>query len=241
MISIIIPAHNEHKNLSTLIPYLETLIDNQNAEVLIAVSAKNTDATPVTHKNPKINFLICNKSGRAFQMNAAAAIAKGTILAFLHADVKPPTTFINDIQNTLAKNNEAGFFSYQFDKESFWLKINASFTAKDGFFTGGGDQCLFIKKNVFQSLGRFNEAQVLMEDFEFFKRIKKEKIKYTIVNSDLIVSARKYETNSYARVNLTNLILVVLFKFGYPAPKLKSLHNKLLKMHITENQIKNYD
>ena len=230
MISIIIPAHNEHKNLSTLIPYLETLIENQNAEVLIAVSAKNSDKTPVTHKNPKIIFLKCNQNGRASQMNAAAAIAKGTTLVFLHADVKPPTTFISDIKNTLAKNNEAGFFSYQFDSESFWLKINASFTAKDGLFTGGGDQCLFIEKPVFLRLGKFNEAQVLMEDFEFFERMKKEKIKYAIVNSDLIVSARKYETNSYVRVNVTNLLLVVLFKFGYPAPKLKSLHNKLLKI-----------
>tara|TARA_R110000868_G_scaffold293037_1_gene553554 strand:- start:355 stop:711 length:357 start_codon:yes stop_codon:yes gene_type:complete len=110
------------------------------------------------------------------------------------------------------------------------LKINASFTAKDGIFTGGGDQCLFIKKEVFQSLGKFSEAQVIMEDFEFFERMKKEKTKYVIVKSDLIVSARKYETNSYLRVNLSNLILVVLFKFGYPAPKLKSLHNKLLKI-----------
>lgn len=230
MISIIIPAHNEQENLSILIPYLETLIENQDAEIFVAISAKNSDETPVTHENPNINFLKCKQSGRASQMNSATAIAKGTILAFLHADVKPPATFILDIKNAIAKNNEAGFFSYQFDKESFLLKINASFTAKDGLFTGGGDQCLFIKKDVFQSLGKFNEAQVIMEDFEFFGRMKKEKIKYAIIKSDLIVSARKYETNSYMRVNLTNLILVLLFKFGYPAPKLKSLHNKLLKM-----------
>lgn len=230
MISIIIPVHNEQENLKWLIPYLEGLIANQNAEVFIAVSSRNSDNTSLANNNPKINILKCQGSGRAFQMNAAAKLANGTILAFLHADVKPPTAFITDIENTIANNYEAGFFSYQFDKQSFMLSMNASFTAKDGIFTGGGDQCLFIKKDVFHSLWGFNEAQVIMEDFELFKRMKKKNIRYTIVKNNLIVSARKYETNSYLRVNVSNLILVVLFNWGYPAPKLKSLHKKLLKL-----------
>ena len=102
-------------------------------------------------------------------------------------------------------------------------------TAKDGIFTGGGDQCLFIKKEVFNTLGGFDEEQVVMEDFEFFERMKKGKIRYKIIKNDLIVSARKYQHNSYARVNLSNLLLVTLFKLGYPSRKLKSLHNKLIR------------
>lgn len=68
-----------------------------------------------------------------------------------------------------------------------------------------------------------------MEDFEFFKRMKKQRITYTIVKNDLIVSARKYENNSYLKVNLSNLLLVVLFKLGVSGKKLKKLHDKLLK------------
>ena len=96
-------------------------------------------------------------------------------------------------------------------------------------FTGGGDQCLFIKKQVFEAVGEYNENQVLMEDFEFFKRMKKNKVPYTIIKNDLVVSARKYECNSYLRVNLSNLLLVLLFKLGYPGDKLKILHNKLIR------------
>jgi GT2 family glycosyltransferase len=136
---------------------------------------------------------------------------------------------------TIDEGHDAGFFSYRFDKKSFFLQLNAAFTAKDGIFTGGGDQCLFIKKEVFHALGGFDEEQVLMEDFEFFERMKQQGLRYTIVKNDLIVSARKYRNNSYVRINLANFLLVVLFKFGYPAKKLKSLHDRLIKMPYQHN------
>lgn len=74
-----------------------------------------------------------------------------------------------------------------------------------------------------------------MEDFEFFERMKRNNVRYKIIRNDLIVSARKYKNNSYLRVNLSNLVLVVLFKFGYPAEKLKSLHGRLVRMPYHHN------
>lgn len=229
MISIIVPAHNESENLKKLVPLLQSLIKNSEHEVLIALSSKNTDTSVLLLQSLKANFVSCTKQGRACQMNESVAQAKGDILVFLHADVIPPKTFISDIEQTIAEGFDAGFFSYRFDKESFFLKINASFTSKDGIFTGGGDQCLFIKKERFDEIGAFDESQVLMEDFEFFDRMKKHNIRYKIIKNDLIVSARKYTQNSYVKVNLSNLLLIVLFKFGYPPNKLKYLHNRLLR------------
>jgi rSAM/selenodomain-associated transferase 2 len=229
MISIIVPAHNENENLKKLVPLLQSMIKNSDHEVLIALSSKNTDASVSLLKNLNTNFILCTKQGRACQMNEAVARAKGSILVFLHADVIPPKTFISDIEKTITQGFEAGFFSYRFDTDSFFLKINASFTSKDGIFTGGGDQCLFIKKEQFYEIGAFDENQVLMEDFEFFGRMKKRNIRYKIIKNDLIVSARKYTQNSYLKVNLSNLLLIVLFKFGFSPNKLKYLHNKLLR------------
>tara|TARA_R110002012_G_scaffold322108_1_gene555934 strand:- start:49536 stop:50246 length:711 start_codon:yes stop_codon:yes gene_type:complete len=233
MISIIIPAHNEEANLKHLVPYLEEITRDQCVEIIVVLSATNSDNSIQIPCSLTTTFVSCEQSGRALQMNCGAAQAKGDYLVFLHADVKPPRDFIKDIQLAFKARFEAGFFSYKFDKENFLLRINASFTAKDGLFTGGGDQCLFIKKTVFLDLGKFNEQQVIMEDFEFFKRMKKNSVNYTIIKNDLIVSARKYETNSYLKVNASNLLLVLLFKYGYPAEKLKSLHHKLLKIPYT--------
>ncbi|TLP71243.1 glycosyltransferase [Maribacter sp. ACAM166] len=229
MISIIIPAHNEFKNLQRLFNTTCILEQEQLLEIIVAVSPNTTDNTETLSSIAKVKLLRCKKNGRAAQMNEASNVAKGEILVFLHADVVPPNGFVNDIQQSLEHFFDAGFFSYRFDKENWLLRLNSSFTAKDGYFTGGGDQCLFIKKDVFYQIGTFNEEQALMEDFEFFGRMKKQKIPYTIVKNDLVVSARKYECNSYLRVNLVNLLLVTLFKLGYSGDKLKVLHNKLIR------------
>lgn len=228
MISIIIPAHKERENLSRLLSCITAIEDNGNAEVIIAFSPES-DASMLTGYKGNVRLLHCKQMGRAAQMNEGVILARGNILVFLHADVRPPVTFLNDITTILQKGYDAGFFSYKFDKDNFWLKINASFTGRDGIFTGGGDQCLFIRKAVFQKVGGFNEYQLLMEDFEFFKRMKEKQVSYTIIKRDLIVSARKYEHNSYLRVNLSNLLLIVLFKLGCPSSKLKSIHDKLIR------------
>lgn len=230
MTTIIIPAHNEKENLRSLLPQLIAFRKAFQIEIIVALSSDNSDGSKALAAAHGVRCIPCEKKGRAVQMNTAAALGEGNILVFLHADVKPPESFVQDIINTIDDGYEAGFFSYRFDKKSVALQLNASFTAKDGFFTGGGDQCLFIKKEVFNALGGFDEEQVLMEDFEFFGRMKENNVRYKIIQNDLIVSARKYNNNSYLRINLANFLLVVLFKFGYPAKKLKSLHDRLIKM-----------
>ncbi len=228
MISIVIPAHNEHSNLRKLLekPFLKAASD---LEIIVALSPGNNDGSEQIPVSTAVQFLNCSGMGRAVQMNQAALKAKGDILVFLHADVLPPDSLVIDIERTLNESYDAGFFSYRFDRDTYYLKINALFTANDGFFTGGGDQCLFIRKSVFWELGGFDARQVIMEDFEFFDRMKKQKVPYKIIKNDLIVSARKYQNNSYLRINLSNLMLLSLYKLGYPATRLKSLHNKLIR------------
>lgn len=199
-----------------------------HAEVIVALSPESS-TTVLSEFSSQVLVLRCQHKGRASQMNEGSAIAQGAILVFLHADVKPPSTFLQDIDQALKNGYDAGFFSYKFDKDDFWLNINAWFTGRDGIFTGGGDQCLFIRKSIFEKLGKFDGEQLLMEDFEFFKRMKQAHIPYTIIKNDLIVSARKYEHNSYLRVNLSNLLLVLLFNLGYPSIRLKSIHDRLIR------------
>lgn len=236
LISVVIPAFNEFKNLEKLIPHLLDIGRNSNIELIVSFADHNGDQYRELENCTEVNFVQSPKKCRAYQLNLGAKHAQGSILAFLHADVWPPQDFFNHISNTIKAGFEAGLFAYKFNRDSFLLNLNASFTKRDGIFTGGGDQCLFLTQKTFNKLGGFDEDQVIMEDFEFFKRLKSAGHKYRIVDEDLIVSSRKYDYNSYLRVNLSNLLLVVLFKCNYPPGTLKNLHNKLIRVpHLEEN------
>lgn len=159
MITIIIPVHNEHDNLKTLLPALNCSSLTCPMEIIVALSNDNSDNCDEIDIDGNVCFLKSSKKGRAVQMNTAAANAKGNILVFLHADVRPPKSFLLDIKTALKEGYDAGFFSYRFDKKSLLLKINASFTGQNGIFTGGGDQCLFIRKQIFFGLGKLTRSR----------------------------------------------------------------------------------
>lgn len=171
------------------------------------------------------------KSGftrRSKQMNEGAKQMKGDCIMFLHADVEPPNNFYESIKDSLDNGFEAGCFSYQFDSKSFMLKINSLFTKQKNIFSGGGDQIQFITRNTFEELGGYCEQHDIMEDFEFFSRIKKHKIPYTIINSPAKVSARKYKNNSWLKVNLINLAAIMHYKVNHDPVKVKSFYNRWL-------------
>lgn len=233
MLSIVIPTHNEKENIEGLFKILSKQLKQHpslQVEVLAILSGGNSDGTEHLQTTGPFHIVKCPGKGRAVQMNMGAQLAKGSILAFLHADSIPPNGFLNNIFETITDGFGAGLFSYRFDKSGPLLKINEFFTAKDGLFTGAGDQCLFITKANFEILGGFNEDQVIMEDFEFWDKIKKNKITYKIVNNNLVVSARKYDYNSYLRVNFTNLVLFVMYKIGFTPEKIKTTHNTMLNL-----------
>jgi glycosyltransferase involved in cell wall biosynthesis len=227
-LSIIIPTHNEEANLLELATFFEKNIDSSyNIEVIVA------DSSSITRCEKKLEgkyiFLATNKVCRASQMNDGAKIARGDILVFLHADVRPPVNFINDICNTIHEGYEFGFFAYKFNPSSWILNVNSSFTHKKGIFSGGGDQIHFFSKKRFFELGGYRENFVIMEDFDMMRRVKSLKIPYTILKSQAIVSSRKYVKNSWLRVNLANLIAFSQFVLGVNPEKIRTTYTMLIK------------
>ncbi|WP_439130811.1 TIGR04283 family arsenosugar biosynthesis glycosyltransferase [Polaribacter sp.] len=233
LISIIIPVYNEQENLAKS---LSTLCEQANKfplEIIVANSPETSDETPkVCHQFAKVTFLNCKTKGRAAQMNAGAKVAKGELLLFLHADVILPNDFYTQITKASQEGVKFGFFAYQFDKNSLLLTFNSRFTTKDGFFAGGGDQCHFFEKETFVQLKGYNENFCIMEDFEMMDRIRKQKIPFTIIPSKATVSARKYEKNSWLKVNLINGYVFLKYKLGVHPIKLRKTYKSLLRESV---------
>ncbi|HKK74881.1 MAG TPA: TIGR04283 family arsenosugar biosynthesis glycosyltransferase [Saprospiraceae bacterium] len=227
-ISVIIPTLNEEKNIGQQIRrFLAFPRQDLLAEILV-VDAGSQDNTVAIAEKAGAKVLSSPKRGRAAQMNHGARQAKAPILYFVHADVRPPSSCLEDIVQTLDEKSRLGCFAYYFDSKSPLLKINAWFTGFDWMANGGGDQTLFLRKSCFWKLGGFDEQLPIMEDFDFVWRAKKKKYALQLVKSRATVSARKYEKNSYLKVQIVNAITFMAFRWGYSPHKLAKWYRKML-------------
>lgn len=233
LISVIIPVYNEQENLVKRLSFLCQQANKYPIEIIVSNSPETSDESPKICKNfRKVRYFQSEKKGRAAQMNFGASKAKGGIFLFLHADNQLPKDFYNQIITSISKGNKAGFFAYKFDRDTFLLNVNSRFTKKDGFFAGGGDQCQFFTKQVFEELNGFNEEYCIMEDFEMIDRVRKLKLPYTIIQSKAIASARKYENNSWLKVNLINGYVFLKYKLGVHPTKLRKVYKSLLRESV---------
>jgi rSAM/selenodomain-associated transferase 2 len=225
-ISIIIPTLNEAETIGRLLNYLQQYADTSLLEILV-VDAQSADDTEGVARQHGATVLPSPKRSRAAQMNAGAAIAKGTILYFVHADCFPPISYLSDIKAAVADGFSMGCYRYRFDSDRFSLKINAFFTRFAPLFCRGGDETLFIEKAIFEQLGGFDERFCIMEEYDFIGRARQE-VKFKIVPKYAVVSARKYETNSWWRVQRANFTVFSMFKKGVTPEKMAATYRRML-------------
>ena len=226
LISIIIPVHNEAENIGPLISYLIKYRQNLVADIIV-VDAGSTDDTLLIAKKAGAQTLISPQKGRAAQMNQGASIAKGDILYFIHADSFPPESFAIDITVAVDAKFALGRYRSKYNSSKWYLKINAFFTRFDWFICMGGDQTLFITRKLFWETDGFKSGMHIMEEFEFVKRARIN-AQYKIFNKPAIISARKYDTNSWWRVQMANKQIVSMYKKGASQAEMVSAYRKML-------------
>ncbi len=226
-ISVIIPVYNEAEHIGELVHAIIQHGGGQLAEVIVT-DGGSTDNTRELAEAAGARALLSPQKGRAAQMNYAASLAKGDILYFVHADVRVHPGFVQHIQEALANGTDAGCYRYRFDSRKKILRFNGYMTRFNTIWAGGGDQTLFIKKEVFNTLNGFRGDYRIMEDFDLVKRIKK-KYRFSILPYEITVSARKYEKNSWLRVQLANTIIVVAWKLGAAQKWMVHAYKKLLR------------
>lgn len=229
LISVIIPTFNEAENITKTCQRIIEFSEGFAVEIIIVDSPNSNDKTFEIAQNLKLITLKSPTKGRASQMNFGAKHANGEILYFVHADVLVHPTFVTDIQSSFKNGYDFGCYRYVFDSPSWLLKINAFFTRFPFIWCRGGDQTLFIRKNDFFLLEGFREDHQIMEDYEFILRAKKH-LKFRIIPKNIIVSARKYKTNSYLRVQLANFLVMRMFLQKQASQeKIVEVYRKILK------------
>jgi rSAM/selenodomain-associated transferase 2 len=225
-ISVIIPTFNEEENIEKIVCYIKKYGGESIAD-LIVVDGGSGDRTIEVAENAGAMVVLSPGKGRSAQMNWGASLANGDILYFIHADTFPPASFVADILQACRNRNDLGRYRTKFNSNKFILKLNAWFTRFDLFVCMGGDQTLFIKRSLFEECRGFREEMKIMEEYELCERAR-EKGRYKILKGYALISARKYETNSWLRVQLANAKVTRMYQNGASQADMISTYQQML-------------
>ena len=231
MISVIIPVYNEAASIGALLKHLDTYSKSGKIIEVILVDGGSKDetvqlASSFSKNSSKIPITICkSEKGRARQMNTGANLARGNILYFLHADTFPPAGFDDAILSQVRKGNKAGCFRMKFDSNHPVLTISQYFTRFNFKACRGGDQSLFVSRNIFDSLNGFNEEFEIYEDCDFIGRIY-ERYKFTVINDYVVTSARKYAKNGTLKLQYHFAVIHIKKWLGADAVELSRYYKK---------------
>lgn len=199
MISIIVPVLNEADGIVEFLAHITDSATSSKISEVIIVDGGSSDGTPrlvneyASTSRLEIK-LIDSEKGRARQMNKGAQIARGGVLYFLHADSFPPKGYDTAILAETQNGNPAGCFRMRFDRPHPVLKISQWFTRFNFKFCRGGDQSLFVNKEIFDTLSGYDESYTIYEDCELINRIY-DHYSFVVINNVVTTSARKYIKN----------------------------------------------
>lgn len=219
-LTIVIPVLNEAAGLPRVLRHLEPL--RARGVEIIVVDGGSEDASVKIVRRLGLAVLRAPQ-GRARQMNAGAAAARGEVLLFLHADTELPPFADNTIEAELADGRHAwGRFDVRIHGRSPLLPLVASLMNLRSRLTGiaTGDQAMFVTRQAFQAVGGFPD-QALMEDIELSRRLLKLS-RPKCLRDRAITSDRRWETRGVWRTIFLMWRLRWAYWRGRPASELAS-------------------
>ena len=214
MVSVIVPTYNEEQALPGTLRSL--LMQPGDYEVIVVDGGSDDRTCEIARAEPRIRLLSAPK-GRASQMNAGAKEAKGTWLLFLHADTHLPEGVpmrLNAMEPDPAI--QAGGFVHGFSGGDWRLRL-VSFL--DNFRCRRtriiyGDQALFVRRELFESLEGFPE-QPILEDVAFCEKLVCV-VSPVILDEPVLTDSRKFVTMGIWRSLARVLLIIFCVEFRLP-------------------------
>ena len=220
LISIVIPTLNEAASLGRTLDHLQPADTTET----IVVDGGSRDKTCEIAAQAGARVLKV-QGGRAAQQNAGAAIARGQLLLFLHADTLLPRGYDNLIRLALENpTTVAGAFRFKTDDPRIMMRMvewmtNFRSTVLQWPY---GDQGLFMEKRVFNELDGF-PSMPIMEDFELVRRLRRRGTVVTI-SQTATTSSRRWKKLGIIRTTIINQLMVAGFIGGVSTQKLLRLY-----------------
>lgn len=207
-VSIIMPVLNEADRLSDSLQALQSF--RQQGHELIVVDGGSTDDSPAIASR-MADIVIDSDAGRAHQMNIGARLASGNILLFLHADTVFPDAAMQSLSTLVDEKTVWGRFDVCLSGSHWLFRVIEKMMNLRSQATGvvTGDQCVFISRELFQTVGGFPEI-ALMEDIAMSKQLRRT-CRPVCLPETVVTSSRRWESKGIIRT----VLLMWALRLGY--------------------------
>jgi rSAM/selenodomain-associated transferase 2 len=217
-ISVIVPVLNEAHAINGIIDHLRR---QDPAIEVIVIDGDPAGGTIRCIVDPR-TVTAAGAPGRASQMNRGAAMAKGGILLFLHADTLLPPGALGLVRACLADERIiGGAFDLGIASPRWFFRVTERYVACRTRLTRipFGDQAVFLRRGYFTSLGGYADIPI-MEDVELMSRVRRQGGRIAIIAAKVMTSPRRWEREGVLYATLRNWTLQLLYCCGVPPERL---------------------
>jgi rSAM/selenodomain-associated transferase 2 len=219
-LSVIVPVLNEESVLAATLQSAR----GPGVREIIVVDGGSEDAT-VEVARSLADVVRTAERGRAAQMNAGAAVARGDALLFLHADTVLPAGFDAAVLRALADPLVVGGrFDLRLLPSSPLLWLTGELINLRSRLTrvATGDQAIFVRRRVFAEMGGF-PLLPLMEDVAFTTALKRRG-RIARLRERVVASSRRWVRDGIVRTILLMWSLRLLYFCGVSPARLHRLY-----------------
>ena len=198
-------------------------------EILIAATDGQAPEGSAVHG---VRTIVCARRGRGCQMNEAARTANGTVLLFHHADTELTRAHLESLCHAMGSDEAlgGGAFRRQFDERHprlRWIEPWEALRCRR-FGPLFGDQSIFVRRAVFDSLGGFADIP-LMEDVDFSCRLRRSAPIALLEPIHPLIRAQTPPAGSW-RTTFTNIFILA------PLPSAGSHHRACMRCTIVQRR-----
>ena len=167
-ISIILPVKNNPQYLSKILPYLKSIVTEEELDDIIIINGFENSNLVKLAKKANARLYVFKNSDLKLKAEAGAFEAKGEILYFIKPDYFPPKDFVDRITRAVKLKNDLGslyhpwiafickFFGLPWmDRMVIWLSPMTNF---------------FIRKNIFYRSGGLKYDGKTSSFYEFIQK-----------------------------------------------------------------------